>query len=142
MGPLAYYSPLAIGTVLAALLLATYRQHLPVMPGWQLALLAVAICAGAGLACQLLMVAAQGAFAQVLPAPGGRSIRGGGAVLAGWLLLIGLLFGFAAALLVAQGMILPADIAGAISLACLIATAITYIWCWPAAVRDFADDRE
>lgn len=141
MGALTYYSPLGIGAVLAALLLVTYRQHLPALPGWQLALLAVAICAAAGLACQLLMVAAQGAFAQVLPAPKGRSIRGRGAVVAGWLLLIGVLLGFATALLLAQAMSLPADIAGGMSLLCLIAAAITYIWCWPTAVRDFADDQ-
>jgi hypothetical protein len=112
MGRWTYYSPLFIGAVVAALLLTTYRQFLPALSGWQYWTLLIAVACGAGLACQLLMLGAQGAFAQVLPATRGRSVRGSGAMLAGWLLMVGELLAIVTLLLAVEGVRLAAIILG------------------------------
>lgn len=141
MGRWTYYSPSLLGAALAALLLVTYDEYLPVAGGWRYWLIIVGGCVGGGLVCQLAMVAAQGAFAQVLPAPGGRSIRGGGAVLAGWLLLLALLLILAGGLLALEEVTPAALVVGGAGVLALIAAGLTYAWCWPTAVRDFVDDR-
>lgn len=141
MGRWTYYSPLFIGGIAAALLLTTYREFLPALPGWQYWTLLVLVACGAGLACQLLMLGAQGAFAQVLPATGGRSVRGGGAMLAGWLLMIGEGLAIVALLLAVEGVRVAAIIFGGLALLTLLGAVATYLWMWPTAVRDFADER-
>jgi hypothetical protein len=141
MGRWTYYSPLFIGAILAALLLTTYREFLPALPGWQYWTLLVLVACGAGLACQLLMLGAQGAFAQVLPATRGRSVRGGGAMLAGWLLMLGEVLAIVALLLTVEGVRVAAIIFGSLALLTLLSALATYLWMWPTAVRDFADDR-
>jgi hypothetical protein len=139
MGRGAYYSPILIGFALALLSKDAYAAVLPAEPPWRFWLLASLIALATGCVCQLAMVGSQGAFAQVLPGPGGRSIRGGGAVLGGWLLLLTIALGGATALLAAQ----PEMTRGVIWLgvgitaAAAIATSITYVWCWPVAQRDF-----
>ncbi len=138
VGRWTYYSPALLGTAVAALLCASYNEYLPALVDWQYGMLIVGICLATGLGCQLLMVAAQGAFAQVLPVPGGRSIRGGGAMLSGWLLLIGTALGFAAILLALEEFERAAWIAGGIGLAALAAAIVGYVWNWPTAQVDFA----
>ena len=141
MGRWTYYSPLFFGAGLAAIMFATYAKFMPVMPTWRYWLVIVGGCLGVALGCQLLMVATQGAFAQVLPVPGGRSVRGRGAVLAGWTLLLGVVLGFAAVLLGIEQVKSAALLVAGVSLASTLVALITYIWCWPTALRDFADER-
>jgi hypothetical protein len=142
MGRWTYYSPLLLGTVLSFILFLTYRELLPPLPAW---LLWLSGCVGAllaGLCCQLVLIGSQGAFAQVLPVPSGRSIRGRGAVVTGVLALAGLGLGAVAGLLRAEeGLQFWSFLAGALSLASLLAAMAAYIWSLPAAVRDFADER-
>ncbi len=141
MGRWTYYSPLLLGTIIAAILLATYREFL----AWQGAMLWIGgICVAglAGLACQLLMLGVQGAFAQVLPAPSGRSIRGRGAVLTGGLILLALALGLVTAALHAEpGLTGWYWTAAALSVASLLAAIGAYAWNMPTAVRDFGDER-
>jgi hypothetical protein len=140
MGRWTYYSPLLIGSAAAALLLATYRQFLPQLPAWQSWLLFAFAAILAGLACQLMMLGAQGAFAQVLPATRGRSVRGGGAMLAGWLIIIGELLVVVALLLAVEGVRLAAFTIGGLALLTLLGAVAAYLWLWPTAVRDFAEE--
>ena len=48
MGRWTYYSPSLIGTVLAGLMFATYREFMPAWPAWQYWLMAVSACVGGG----------------------------------------------------------------------------------------------
>ncbi len=140
MGRWTYYSPFFIGGVAAALVYATYR---PVAGGatWQHWAWLVLVGIQAGIACQIVMLGAQGAFAQVLPAPGGRSIRGSGAMLAGWLILIGVVLAAAAGLLAVEGVSVAAAVVGCVALLVLLGAVATYLWLWPTAIRDFAEER-
>lgn len=142
MGRFTYYSPFGLGFALILILHGWVRESCPpVLVAWPWLYVGL-VALGIGLLCQLVMIGVQGAFAQVLPAPGGRSIRGGAARLAGGLLigcgvtaLIGALLrseGLAAAPWVLLGLS-PIQAAGAI---------LVYIWSWPAALRDFADKPE
>ena len=83
------------------------------------------------------MVGVQGIFAQVLPVPRGRSIRGGGAVLGGTFLLAWAASSTVAVLLRSEEMRTAPLVIGIVSLVCLAGFLITYVWCWPVAVRDF-----
>ena len=141
MGRWTYYSPLLLGTLLAALMCATYSELLPPMSTGLLVTVLIGGCVLAGVLCQFLMVAAQGMLAQVLPVPGGRSIRGRGAVAGGGLLLLWVATGAVAALLRAEGLGTAAVVLAIVSLASLIGAVLIYLWCWPTAVRDFADKR-
>ncbi len=142
MSRMTYFSPAMIGAAFAAMMLATYWERLPIMNPWLFWLLMVGGCVLAGAMCQLAMVGAQGAFAQVLPMPGGRSIRGGGAVLAGWLLLLSLVLNLAALMLgLESGLGRPTIVAAAAGQVLAVAALATYLWCWPTATRDFADER-
>jgi hypothetical protein len=140
MGRWTYYSPLGFGTLLAAILVATYREHLPAWPAWTLWAAAIGGCVASGVFCQFLMFGAQGLFAQVLPVPGGRSIRGRGAVVGGAFVFLCAGAGLVAALLKSEGLYVAWFALAAISLAGLIGVVVTYGWCWPTAVRDFADE--
>ncbi|MFH1748016.1 MAG: hypothetical protein ABIG44_13355 [Planctomycetota bacterium] len=141
MGRWTYYSPLWLGTVITIVLQLSYQGITPGSGGGVHWLRVAGIGVGVGLFCQLVMLATQGAFAQVLPVPSGRSLRGGGAVLVGWLLLLGLLLGFAAVLLGMEKMGLVSIVVGALSLGTLLGSAIAYLWKWPVAQRDFAEDK-
>jgi MFS family permease len=149
MGRFTYYSPSVVGFVLALLSRDLYKQSLPIEDSWQhwVALLLVAVAAG--LLAQFLMVGVQGLFAQVLPVPGGRSIRGRAAVTAGGFSLAGVALGIVAAMLAAErgddgvGTLLGWVTVGVTILAgaALMLAAAVYVWNWPAAERDFAADR-
>jgi hypothetical protein len=94
-----------------------------------------------GLQCQILMIGAQGAFAQVLPVPGGRSIRGRAAVLGGWLLIVWFAAASISVVLWMSGMFAATLVLQIIAVAALLAAIATYIWSLPAAMADFGDDR-
>jgi hypothetical protein len=137
MGFWTYYLPLGLGFLATLVLHDSVWAHAPALPPWAHWPYVVAVAVGVGLACQLLMVGAQGVFAQVLPVPVGRSIRGRGAVLGGCLIIAFLVLGAVGALLASEGL----DTAGlailVVGLAAGAAGVITYVWCWPLAVRDF-----
>ena len=136
-----YFSPSLLGAGLALIL---YWNGLQTMPD-RSAGLHVVYAAGwaviAAAASQLLMMGAQGAFAQVLPAPGGKSIRGRGAVVAGASILAAGVLAAAAVLLYAEGLNAPGLIAAIAGGAALATAAIAYFWSMPIAVADFGRER-
>jgi len=87
------------------------------------------------------MVGAQGAFAQVLPVPGGKSIRGGTAALGGWMLIGWFALSNVTVVLAFGGMTAAAYVVGAIALGVLGVVLGTYIWGLPAAVADFGEEQ-
>ncbi len=139
MGRWTYYSPFFLGLLLVAalsdsLIALEDVQNLAPAMRWTV-ITGVALLAG--LALQTAMVGAQGAFAQVLPVPGGRSIRGGGAQAAGTLLLLAAALGIVGGLIRSPESSLPSNVVWGLAGAALISSAIVYFWCWPTAVRDF-----
>lgn len=137
MGAWTYYSPLGLGIVLTLVLHETIRAHAPAMAAWAEWPFVIGLAIGVGLLCQLLLVGAQGAFAQVLPVPMGRSIRGRGAMVGGWLVIGCVVLASAALLLWVEGLVIAGLVSGVLSLLCAAGAAGAYIWCWPVAVRDF-----
>jgi len=137
MGFWTYYSPLGLGFLLTLALHDTIRAHGPVLPGWAEWPFLVGLGLGVGLVCQLLMIGAQGLFAQVLPVPVGRSIRGRAAVVGGGLIVAGVALAAVACLLYWEGLRAASLIVAALSGTAAGGAAITYIWSWPVAVRDF-----
>jgi hypothetical protein len=136
-----YYSPSLLGAALALVLYWNGLQSMPARsPGLHVAH-AAGWAVAAAAACQLLMIGAQGAFAQVLPAPGGRSIRGRGAVVCGASILAGGVLGAAAALLYAERLAGPGLVAAIAAGACATTAAIAYFWSMPIAVADFGRER-
>lgn len=113
--------------------------------GWSVAAQWVAVSGAAaafGLLCQMLMIGAQGAFAQVLPVWGGRSIRGGAAAGAGWLLMAAFVLTVVAVLLLKEA-VETGGVATAIAAGAAFATAgCVYAWHMPAAQADFGDGFE
>ena len=133
-----YYSPLWLGLLLVLGLNEPVRG-LVTWPDWAEWLLVVGVGLAVGLAGQVLMAGVQGAFAQVLPVPGGRSIRGGPAMTGGWLLIAGMvvtavaaLFGFEAE--VPRWLVLTS---AGLAAACLLGALVVYVWNLPAADTDF-----
>jgi hypothetical protein len=156
MSRFTYYSPLWAGALLAALAVAALVDSPPgplrsPFSGWPRIMDLAARCLAFGLLCQLVMLGCQGAFAQVLPVPGGRSIRGRGAVTAGGLLLAAIVSAVAAYQIATTeladlGPVLTGNaarsgpmawVAAGIGAASLLGAAISYVWCLPAAIRDF-----
>ena len=132
-----YYSPLWLGLLLAIGLNDTIQQQANVDSaaiGW---LIVFVVGIVIGLAGQLLMMGFQGAFAQVLPVPGGRSIRGRASVLGGFLIIAFVALAAAGWVLRSEEFSTASLIAGVASLVALLSAAVVYIWSWPVAVRDF-----
>lgn len=127
----AYYSPFWIGALIWIGILVAQEHSVfgdPLLMGSVLA---------AGLACQFVMIGVQGAFAQVLPVPVGKSIRGRGAVITGCLILASSVV-LGASGLIAMDEITPAAVVSGVIGAVLVLCALgAYIWCLPAAARDF-----
>jgi hypothetical protein len=136
-----YYSPLWLGALLVLALNDALRSALPVMAPWASWLIVAGVAVLAGVQCQVLMVGAQGAFAQVLPVPRGRSIRGGAAAAGGWLLMAWVLLSGVTVLLGCERVTEAAVIVGVLSLAVLGGAAVIYAWHIPAAMADFGDER-
>jgi hypothetical protein len=137
MGPWTYYSPLWLGTIIAGVVGYNALDQLPPMATWLLWLVFVVGSVLVGVQCQLVMIAAQGIFAQVLPVPRGRSIRGRGARFGGSLLLGWVAFGSVAGVLWLERVRVMPSVLAVVSLVCLAGAVVTYAWCWPTAVRDF-----
>jgi hypothetical protein len=142
MGPLTYFAPFVfalLGTVLAGFSLPDlFPQRVPWM-FWTA--LVVTSLANAVLA-QFLMIGAQGAFAQVMPVPWGRSIRGSGALLAGVLIILAVVSFVAAGILRLEELGGPALVALIIGGAATLWAIIIYVWNLPIAVRDFGATRD
>jgi len=137
MGPWAYYSPLFFGALLVFAMNEPIRGLLPrFTPAAQWAVV-TGIAVAAAIQSQLLMFGAQGAFAQVLPVPVGRSLRGRPAVVAGWLLILWVLLSGTTVLLGFEEVTRAAYVTGIAAVAALGLAAGTWIWGWPAAVPDF-----
>lgn len=139
MGRFAYYSPLWMGALLVLALNDALRAGVPRWEPWQQWTLVAAVALLVALQCQVLMVGAQGAFAQVLPVPAGRSIRGAGAVASGWLLIGWVVMSAVTALVATDGITLGAYVLGGISLGLLATALAIYVWNIPAAIPDFRD---
>lgn len=138
MGRWTYYSPLWLGALLVLALNEAVRAT-TTLPDWQEWLIVVGLAIVTGLQCQVLMIGAQGAFAQVLPVPWGKSIRGGGAALAGWLLMAWFVLSAVTGLLSFEQVTMAALVLGALSLAALAGALVIYVWNIPAALSDFGD---
>lgn len=136
-----YYSPSLLGAALALILYWNGLQGMPARSPGMHVLHAAGWAVAAAAACQLLMIGAQGAFAQVMPAPGGKSIRGRGAVVSGASILAGGVLAAAAALLYAEGLGAPGLVAAIAAGAALATAAIAYFWSMPIAVADFGRER-
>jgi hypothetical protein len=136
MGRWTYYSPLVLGMLLVVAMNESLRAMLT-MPDWQEWLIVVGVAAVVGIQCQILMIGAQGAFAQVLPVPMGRSIRGGAAMLAGWLLIAWVVLSAVTVLLGFEAVTQAAVVVGILSLAALVGMVVVYVWSLPAAITDF-----
>jgi hypothetical protein len=141
MGPWSYYAPLWLGLLLPFGMQHAVFAH-PTIAGlspaaqWP-ALVLLGIVTG--IQFQLLMVGAQGAFAQVLPVPGGRSIRGRAAVVGGTLTISAVLLLWIAFLLrPSDGFSTPATIVIGCSAAAALLAMLIYLWSLPMAARDFA----
>jgi hypothetical protein len=134
-----YYSPFFIGAGLMFIMHETIAAGIPAERlGWKWAYV-TAFGLGAGLILQLMMVGTQGAFAQVLPAPRGRSIRGRGAVVCGGLIIAAMALCVIAWLLQTEGVVIGVWIAGGLAAASAAGAVVTYIWCWPTALSDFGE---
>ena len=140
MGRWTYYSPLVLGALLVLALNESLRATLT-LPDWQEWLVVAGFAVAAGVQCQVLMIGGQGAFAQVLPVPGGKSIRGGAAALGGWLLMGWGAFSAVTALLASEAVTQAAIVLGILSVAVLGSAIVVYLWSLPAAVADFGAER-
>lgn len=153
MGRWTYYAPFYLGALVTVIVAWNYRASLPEWMARSYGVfwpasgaaafwpMVIALGLLVGLHLQLGLIGLQGAFAQVLPVPGGRSIRGGGAVLGGVLILAWwVLAGIALLLRLERDMQTSSWIFALAGLAALLAAAGTYAWHWPAAIRDFAEE--
>jgi hypothetical protein len=141
VGPWVYYAPLWLGSLLAA---GLYLGNLGQLPAWPVWVHVIVVVFGAplvGLVLQVALVGAQGAFGQVLPVPRGRSIRGGGAIFAGGLLLAWFAFTLVCVLLCVEQLLVAAFVVGVLAVVSLAAAGIVYAWNLPTAVRDFGEER-
>ena len=135
-----YYSPLLLGIALVLALNDAIRGAMSYQPATEWAIV-IALALAVGIQCQLLMIGAQGVFAQVLPVPIGRSFRGPAAARAGWLLALWVGLSAAAALYGWENGTLVFRILGGLAIAALVLSAIIYIWNIPAAQDDFSEPR-
>ena len=139
MGPWTYYSPLWLGAALVLALNDALRAGLPPMAPWVRWLVVAGVAVVAGLQAQVLLIGAQGAFAQVLPVPWGRSIRGGAAAGAGWLLMAWVGLSCTTVLLGYEAVTQAAVALGILSATALAGALLVYLWNLPVAVADFTD---
>lgn len=136
-----YYSPLWIGFVVGLILLKSMIAQGPEEESlvyWSKLLGGAVIAA---FVTQLGMLGAQGAFAQVMPATGGRSIRGRVAVVSGVCILAAIVSAAVSGFLFADSTTEGTNLAGVV-VACLagallVAAGVSYFWGMPAAVDDF-----
>lgn len=145
MSAFTYYSPFWLGTLLSIAgasavydeLPLGFRAELSTAIQWNVIIAAALLVGGL---CQLAMVGMQGATAQVLPLPVGRSIRGRGAAWVGVLTLVFISVGAVAAMLRSEQLTTAWRVAAGVSFAAGVSAVIGYIWCIPAALRDFGKE--
>ncbi|MBK8916117.1 MAG: hypothetical protein IPM64_16230 [Phycisphaerales bacterium] len=89
--------------------------------------------------CQFAFIGYQGASAAVLPAPGGRSIRGGGATFTGGMMLIAAAFSAALVLLWLREFAMGVTIAGIGTGAFGLTAGVAFFWNLATAVADFRE---
>lgn len=140
MGRWAYYSPLWLGALLVLAMNDSLRAQLPKAEPWVQWLAVAGAAVLFGVQCQVLMIGVQGAFAQVLPVPRGKSIRGGAAVAGGWLLIGWFALSAVTGLLGYEEVTTAARVLGLLSLTSLVGAVIIYVWNIPAAVPDFGTE--
>ena len=141
MGRWTYYSPLWLGALLVLLMNESVRAQLPKAEPWVQWLAVAGLAVVFALQCQVLMIGAQGAFAQVLPVPGGKSIRGRAAVVTGGLLIAWFGLVGVTVLLGYEEVTTAATVLGVLSLASLGGAIVVYVWSLPIAVADFELER-
>lgn len=140
MGPWTYYSPLWIGLLLVAVMSDSIFEWdlVATAPAWVKLAALCGVGVAVALALQLGLIGAQGAFAQVLPAPAGRSIRGPAAVFVGWSILSSITLLAAAFLFSNEELAQVWRVVGGIGGACGLMAAVAYVWSWPVAQQDFS----
>lgn len=129
-----YYSPAFLGAA-AVLVYAIFGRG--DFTQSERALIAAIGAPAAALAAQILMLAVQGIFAGVLPAPKGKTLRGRKCPVIGFFVLIGgcaLAAGWLAYRSGTQRVALGAAIAGAV---CWLSALGLYGWSLPTATADF-----
>lgn len=141
MGRWTYYAPLWLGILVILSLNDAIRGAMSTLEPWQQWAIVFGGAVAGGLHCQVLMIGSQGAFAQVLPVPGGKSIRGTPAAAAGWLLIGWFVLGIATLLLLLEAISAAAIVAAALSGTVLLSAGAIYAWNLPAAVADFREER-
>ncbi len=137
MGPFAYYTPLWLGTAISAALMHASGYGLE----WSFRVpLLILLGIPVGLVAQLAMIGAQGAFAQVLPVPVGKSIRGRSAAVCGMLTLLAVAAASAGFVLVLEEEAINRATVVLLTIGgiCAVCALGVYVWSLPAAVRDFA----
>ncbi|MBI5863139.1 MAG: hypothetical protein HZB38_01235 [Planctomycetes bacterium] len=140
MGPWTYYSPFAVGVLLVLALSGTLRASVPHLSDAAAYSYIAAIALGGGIVAQLLMLGIQGARAQVLPVPVGRSIRGRPAVTAGYLILNSALLSIVAFLLGNESLTTASWVLAILAAGSALGAVLIYIWSWPVAAPDFRDE--
>ena len=136
MSRMGYFSPGMIGA-LAGLVFAVFHSG-DDGPAERL-LLACVLVPALFAYCQLLMIAAQGIFAAVLPVPFGRSLRGTKCVVIGSLIVAAAVSGKLAYLFSRTESGQATLILGALSLVCALASLGWYVWSLPTAMMDFGE---
>ncbi|QOJ15814.1 MAG: hypothetical protein HRU75_14715 [Planctomycetia bacterium] len=131
-----YTMPLWGGVFLGAIVAI---NGMPPEADWGYWLRASAGVALFSLWCQLAFIGYQGASVAVLPAPGGRSIRGGGATFTGSMMLITAAFVAAAVLLTLREFGFGVTVAGIGAGSFGLAAAAAYFWNLATAVADFRE---
>ncbi len=142
MGPWTYYSPLWLATIVAFAVFANSPQ-LDWLPAdglfyWTFGVVGSVLV---GVLCQLGMFALQGAAAQVMPVPFGRSIRGRGAKVTGFLWIFALAATLAVGLVASDAdSAVPVLVFGVAAVALAVSGVVSYIWCASGAIPDFGAD--
>ncbi len=138
MNALTYYSPLWLGVLIVVALNESVRGMVPTYsPAAQWGVVSI-VAIVAALQCQVLMIGAQGAFAQALPVPFGKTVRGGYAVFAGWMLIAWVGLSGVTVLLGYQAVTAASRMVGIASFAALGVFFATYFWSLPTATADFS----
>ncbi|MFH0983691.1 MAG: hypothetical protein V2A79_19425 [Planctomycetota bacterium] len=131
-----YFSPGIMGALAGLVYAAFGRGGTSALDRWLTGCYLVPLLFVVG---QLLMLAAQGVFAGVLPVPPGKSIRGTKCVVIGLLIVAGLASGLVTYLLVRVAVGPAAEVLGGLSLACWLTALGVYVWSLPTAVADFLE---
>ena len=137
MSRMGYFSPGLMGG-LAGLVFAVFHRGDDTTA--ERLLLASALVPGSFIFCQLLMFAAQGIFASVLPVPFGKSLRGTKCIVVGSLMVAAAVTGMLAYLFSRAESGRATLVLGGLSLVCTLASLGWYLWSLPTATADFSEE--